>query len=351
MKNNSIMDTFKKNKWNILFVFISFIGLLIYILMLEDIKNIKNQLINVNYNFIMISIFCMFLYFLIESICLNIFSKKFYTTQNFFDSVKASMIGQFFNSVTPFSSGGQPIQAYYMVKTGLTLGDSIYILLSKFIIFQFSLTFLSGILLISQLSYFSNNIKGFSFLVFLGFFINLLVIIALLTFAISTKFPKKVISFILNILYKIKVIKDKEEKLKYFYNEIDLLSNNFKDITKNKVKIIVTFILTTLQLIIYYLIPYFIYRSFGLNEHGMIVFIAAQSFVQLITAFVPLPGGSGGAETSFLAFFGILFSKTYLNLGMLMWRLITYYLNIIISSAFLGYIFLDKDKEANVAEK
>ena len=40
------------------------------------------------------------------------------------NSIKVSMIGLLFNNITPFSSGGQPMQAYELTKTGKRVSDS-----------------------------------------------------------------------------------------------------------------------------------------------------------------------------------------------------------------------------------
>ena len=94
-----------------------------------------------------------------------------------------------------------------------------------------------------------------------------------------------------------------------------------------------TGIFTLVQIVITSLIPYFIYRSFGLSGESIFNLIAAQVFVQTISAFVPLPGASGGAEGGFYAFFRMFFQATTLP-ALLIWRFITYYANII-----FGFVF------------
>ena len=62
--------------------------------------------------------------------------------------------------------------------------------------------------------------------------------------------------------------------------------------------------------------------------------IAAQAFVSMITAFVPLPGAAGGAEISFVTFFAIFMNGSDLNLSMLLWRILTFYCPIVVGAAF-----------------
>ena len=56
--------------------------------------------------------------------------------------------------------------------------------------------------------------------------------------------------------------------------------------------------------------------------------LAAQTFVTMVSAFIPLPGSSGGAEGSFYLFFGTFFGPTIIP-AILLWRLVTYYANIL----------------------
>jgi len=84
------------------------------------------------------------------------------------------------------------------------------------------------------------------------------------------------------------------------------------------------------------LVPYFIYRSFGMNNAPVTTMVAAQVFVAMVSAFVPLPGASGGAEGSFFLFFGMFFQTAILP-AILLWRFLTYYVNILFGG-IISYI-------------
>lgn len=57
----------------------------------------------------------------------------------------------------------------------------------------------------------------------------------------------------------------------------------------------------------------------------MINMIAANSFVMMLTAFIPLPGASGGAEGGFYMFFQLFFQEQNILTGILIWRIVTFY--------------------------
>ena len=56
----------------------------------------------------------------------------------------------------------------------------------------------------------------------------------------------------------------------------------------------------------------------------------------IIGAFVPLPGGTGGLEYSFITFFGNFISGSKLTTLMLMWRFCTYYFGMLIGAVLLN---------------
>ena len=93
-------------------------------------------------------------------------------------------------------------------------------------------------------------------------------------------------------------------------------------------------LLTVLQLTCYFVVPYCLYRSFGLYGVSVVRLIAATTFVYFASMFVPVPGASGGAEGSFYLFFAPFFPSGAIAPAMLLWRLITYYGAIIVGCVF-----------------
>ena len=43
-----------------------------------------------------------------------------------------ALVGQYYNAATPFASGGQPVQVYYMSRFGVSAGNSSSVLIIKF---------------------------------------------------------------------------------------------------------------------------------------------------------------------------------------------------------------------------
>lgn len=144
----------KKYKWNVLFVFI--LGLIMaWILlgkgnpkmMLESVKTLAPK-------WLLIGLICIGLYVGVETIIQYMLTNKMQRGHSLWNAFKVVMTGQFFNAITPFASGGQPMQAFIMAKQGVPVGTSISILMTKFIIYQLILTLYSMIALLIQMPFF-----------------------------------------------------------------------------------------------------------------------------------------------------------------------------------------------------
>ena len=274
-------------------------------------------------------------FWLIESLALHTIVKSAHKEQKFISSLRVNMGGQYFHAITPFASGGQPFQAYYLNKQGVDLGVAINCLVSKFIIYQLALVLLTAILLFLRLPYFIKSVDNFSYLVLFGFVINLIVMIWALSLVFFKKTTRKIACWIIRFLAKIHIVKDPDQKMDYMDSELEKFNNCFHEMLKDIPAVVKTFILSVLHLLAYMAVPYMIYRAFGLTEIDPLTIISAQSFVMLISSFVPIPGAGVGAEGSFYFFFRKFFPRdAELGIALILWRLITFYFTVIVGVFF-----------------
>ena len=324
----------KLKRINIIVVVLSMIGLVGYIFIVEDYHNIIRIIHSVKPVWILWAVLFMVAYWVIESLILHVVMKKLHPSQSYLESMKTSMIGQFYNSVTPFASGGQPMQAFYMVKTGVPLGISTSALVVKLITYQIVIALYLVVMAIFKLQEFSSKIYGLAFPIVIGLIVNIVVTTAFIVFCCFKNFAIKAARTITSLICKTGLVKYSDERLQYIEDEIGKFYDSFHIIKKNPLMMVKLCLLAAVQLTIYFIIPYFIYRSFGLNSASILSFIASQAFVLNISYFVPLPGAAGGAEVSFYAFYQLFFPWNVLNLSILLWRLITYYSNILVGGFF-----------------
>ncbi len=320
----------KSNKINLIICGVAFVIMLV-VLFSEGIDNIINALMNLNPLFLITAIACMVVYWLGEALGLHFAAKSLAPGTKFKDTFVVTMIGQYFNCITPFASGGQPMQIYTFMKRGMPLGSAMTALLSRFIVYQFTLTLYSLVFLIFRLSMFTDgDLQPLTFLVIVGFIINTFVIVLLFMLAFFKTATTKLAHGVVRLLGKIHIIKDVDDKLEYIDKELATYYENFLFIKSKPLMILKMFIATVVQLFVYFSITYVIYIGFGMTETDFLTIISCQAFVLMISAFVPLPGAMGAAEGSYAAFFKGIFGNYYTGVSTFIWRFLTFYLPILV---------------------
>jgi len=311
-------------------------------------QNGFNQLLSVlkviDASWLLATVALMFVYWTFEILIIHELTRLLFSAQKFMKSIKAAMIGQFFGSVTPFQTGAQPAIFYALVDEGIDPGSASSILLMKFIVHQTTMTVYSFIIIVLKFNYFKPMISGLYYLCLLGFAFNLGIILISVMFSINRTFTKKILFGIFKLLSKIKLMKSSEKFEKKTEKSLNDFHNNSVLIAKNYKAIIKVATINAMQLTVFYVIPYFIYRSFNLSSASLWNMLAAQTLVMMIVSITPLPGGSGGAEGGFTLIFSMFFKEKTLP-AIVLWRIITYYSCIIVGALFTIHLPKNKGKD------
>lgn len=309
-------------------------SIVLYFSLKDNFKEIVNQILHINILWFIVALFLLFIYWLLRSLAIHTFVKMVKPKSRFFNSFLLMLRTQFVNAITPFATGGQPYQIYYLKKSGIELSSATSIIVENFIVYQIALVSLGLIALFSNmfLHIFNQN-NLLSHLIALGFFMNTLVIVVLFIVAFGKKMNKILINFGITILTKFRIVKDREKKLEKWNTSINNFHESASILLKNKRQFFKTILYNFIALISLYLIPLFIFFAF--SEYDCVNFyetIITSAYVMLIGSFVPIPGGSGGLEYGFFAFYGNFILGSTLSAVMLVWRFVTYYFGMIIGA-------------------
>lgn len=344
MENDEFKDlNSKKNRklyaFNILLIISIFLALFIYILNVEGIDNIKKLLETADYAWVAIGIICLVGMWLAEAITIQIPLKKIYPNQTLKNSFKITMIGQLFNNLTPFASGGQLMQAYVMHKEGKRTSSSLSILTMRFIITQATLIIFTILVTLSQFNFFVNIFKDLVWIGVIGILLNVLLVALFLLAGIKKEFIFKISKPIINLGSKIHIgkfifVKNKEKTLESFEESVTNFSIQFKNMAKEKKVVISMIIVGLIQSILYYAITYTVYKTFGNSGATFLQVITTQAFLMLIMSVFPTPGAGLGAEGGFLLLFSSVFANGTINLSILFWRIYVFYLPILVGALF-----------------
>ncbi len=315
-------------------------SLVLYFSLKDDFNTIVSTILNINKIWIIVAFIFLFIYYLLRALSIKIIARKFKKNYSFKSSLRMVLETNFFHAITPFASGGQPYEIYSLNKTGLKVADAISVSIGNFITYQIALVSLGIIAIISNLLFNIIEASILKGLIILGFIINFLVIVVLLWIAVSKKTDRNILYIIIDICGKLKLIKNpkaKKESLREYLNEF---TEGSEILFKDKKSMFFLIMYHLISLVILYLIPFTLFIGIGVDIKITDV-IVIMSYVMLIGSFVPIPGGTGGLEYGFVAFFSKYIVGSKVNAIMLVWRFITYYFGMI-----LGALVLNIKKES-----
>lgn len=341
---------FLKNYYNyILFVVIAI--LTIYVIRSEvDFNEFKEVILKSNYWYLVLALLTLFTYWLMEAWMLQILIRFEYPEEPFSHSFSLMMIGQYYNQITPSSSGGQPLQLIDMVSKGITPGFATAVLVQKYALYQLSVTVIGIIGTLSNIPIILSWPSIGRILLYIGIGINLAGSFIIILVALKPQIARTLLTFLENIGLKIRIIKNKEKwdrKIDNFVNEYTIAIKALKDRVRQTVFLL---IFNIFAIVIYYSITYFIYRSLGLSSYSVWKIVLIQSVLYLMIAFVPLPGAAGGAELGFAIVFGVIFGLAESSVALIAWRFITFYFILAFGGVYIAIRSLFQKNEKKLTK-
>lgn len=335
--------TSKKNKvmyaLNFVLIIAIFIGLFIYMINVEGIENIQKVLQEADYKWVALGLICLVTMWICESITFHIPFKKIYKDQTMGNSFKVTMIGQLFNNLTPFASGGQLMQAYVLKKEGRRASDAMSVLTMKFVLTQTMLIIFTIIVVLSQFNFFMSIFKDLVWIGIIGIVINIGIVILFFLMGMKKEIILKMMRPLIRFAGKLHIgkfrfIKNPEAKIEKFEDSVSNFSYKFKKMQKQKKVIAWMVVIGLLQSILYYAITYMVYKAFGNSGASFFQIITTQAFLMLIMTIFPTPGAGLGAEGGFYLLFSSIFAGNTINMSIVFWRMYVFYLPIIVGTLF-----------------
>lgn len=329
------MKNLKKHSFILLLVTL----LVLYLVLKDNFSQIMELLFSMKLMYLLLAVIFIFLYWIFKSIAMYIVTKHYSKDIKLSSIFKQIVITQFFNGITPFSTGGQPMQIYMLKKSKVSLAKSTNIVMQDFMMYQVALVLYGVFAVIANYKFgFFESVPFLRKLVFLGFLINTFVCLVVVVLCFSKKISKKTFDLCFKILSKIKFIKNSDEVRQKWNNRLLEFQESADIFMKNKSLFLKGTLLNVLALTSYYIIPFFIILGMK-NTINMSVLnvIVSSAYTLVIGSFVPIPGGTGGIEYGFLKFFGNVNTGSTLSAMLLMWRFITYYLGMIIGGVIFSF--------------
>lgn len=333
----------KNTKRNTIFVLLIAI-IVIYFIVKDDFQSIVNNLILANKWLIILSVVLIFLYWLFRAMSLYLIAREYKKKIKFRVILQQTLITQFFNGITPFATGGEPMQVYMLTKSGIKVANATNIIVQEFIMYQIALVVIGFVALFLNFRY---NICTLSpilgNLILIGFIINISIGLVLLFVSFSKRFSRAIVNLALKLCIKLRIVKNVEKAKKSWNEKVEEYNESGTMLKENKALFCECVLLNIFSLALFYLIPYFVFLSLGYHNIGLMQVFVSSAFILIVGNFVPMPGGTGGIEFAFSKFFELMIPSVALKSALLIWRVITYYLGIIVGGISLGF-FKGDDK-------
>lgn len=321
----------KKQKWNILLIVLVTI-IVAYFALKDDFSDIMKLVAQMNVWWFAFGILMVFMYWIFQTLCLSAVSASTAEKLPFMTLFKSMVICNFFSAITPSATGGQPFQIYFLNKKGIRLGAATNLVVEQSTLYQIALVLFGLIAIV--LNYFFDFFPSDTILkklVLIGFLVNLAVIMVLCYISFGKKSNKYLILKFVRFLHKIKIIRNLDKTTAKVEQTIDNFYVSAQALNSNKEALLKGIIYNFIALAFLYIVPLIVAYSFGDYHHlSVLTTLVASAYVMLIGAFVPIPGGSGGIEYAYAAFYGFYLTGSLLMASLLIWRFITYYLSILV---------------------
>ena len=337
----------KKTIINILVLFL-ISGLVLYFCLKDNFNETVDVLLSSNKLFILLGILMIVVYWMIRGVSMYSITKKFKSDYKYKNALRLVVETQFFHAITPFASGGQPYEIYSLKTDNISISDVTNISIQNFIVYQIALVLLGVFAFITNsfLNLYS-NVSLLKNLIILGFAINTFVIIALFALTFCKGLHKVVVKFIINVLSKMNVVKNKDEVIDKLEGNLSEFNVGAKKLLQDKKHFINMILINFASLIILYMTPLILLYSIGdYSSFNLVEAVVTSAYVMLIGSFVPIPGGSGGLEYAFIKFYGNFLGSSKLTAIMILWRFLTYYLGL-----FTGAILLALKKKGSTKQR
>lgn len=323
----------KKKIFKLLVVLSSAIILIALIFFTNGLEELASMFSKARLYWIGAAFGCMILYWILDTAILHVITCGLLETQPLKDTIRVTMIGQFFNAITPLSGAGQPVQAYVMVKDGIKPGHAASIIIIKTFLHQFIIVVYSLTAFVLRGPLFADRILHFYYFYVLGLLINIAFLLFYALFIYKKATAKKLLFSIFKLLKKMKFKKAEIWQVKV-ESEMESFGEGAALIKTNMGIVIKLVIYQIVQFTFYFSIPYFIHLAVESNNVNALDMITAQSMIILISLLVPSPGATGGVEGLSYLFYGMFFRQGYIIPVILIFRLLTYYSSIIIGGLF-----------------
>lgn len=297
-----------------------------------------------------------FVSYFLEGTIIHLAIKEYDQTIKIRRGIAGHCVGALFSAITPLKMGYFPGLSYVyskydvkgenMIKAMAKTGFSNQILMMIFSLITFIVSCIYPIQV--NVGEISLNLKMVSVI---GVIYNVVLMGGYLVLVLSPKLHNFILKVISKFGVKFKVLSDGEEYYRTKKLKMELTREEIRKYMKDVKQNLLIFSLYLLKNFFFLGMPYVVYLLLT-NEPFKIEMwlytIILWNLITCITNVIPIPGASGTAEVVFIAMFSLIFKPVSLITSvMLLWRVFSYFSNIIVG--FVMFLWMMYFKKKNIS--
>lgn len=273
-------------------------------------------------------------------------------------AMKTSLLGKYYDYITPFSSGGQPFQIHYLYKKGLTGGESTAVIFIKYcfnMLMWLTICFFLMILNKGALATYvadASQRKLFTIFGWVGFSVNCALPFLIIAFAVFPRIMETLVGWLLTIGHKLRIVKDKDSVVLKAKRISKDFRSAFAVMVRRPLHALGLAVCCICEPFLGMVLPYLVVVALGgaavvPSSELMFAIMTLNVYVSMSVTIVPTPGNSGAMENAFLLTLtsvaeGVLFWTVFT------WRFLSYYTFVIIG---LFMLIADFTRKKRIARK
>ncbi len=339
------MESPKGKVFNLMFFLVNIlvlVAVLIYQINTYDVISFSELLtLGANFNFVYLAIGVFACIMCLETVRTHVLILKATKASKPIVSYKSVAICRYYDCLTPFTSGGQSFQAFYLSNRGIRGGVATSVAMAKYMFHQIAFLIISALVLVFGFSYIQPTSTVLISLGSIGLCWSIISLSCMIFLSLSKKLAPKIIMSLLKFASKLKIVKDPRKTFIITMRQVMYYQRSIKYFARTWWVALVCIFNSVGIVLLQASIPFFIYCAFATPSFQVAISIFVKFVIcELAVKIIPLPGGSGVAEISFAALFGALFSEGTLFWALLIWRFFSYYLYLLQGMFVIIYDFV-----------
>lgn len=284
------------------------------------------------------------LYILAQTLMYQVLIKDLTGKRRPWLSYDVAILGKYYDNITPFAVGGQPMQIVRLATNGISAGTSTSIPIIKMMINNLVNMLLALGFFVFGLPKLPTT-EGFNDILLvlleivgvIGLIITVLLVLFMFLISSGRLFTRSFVSGILRLGYKLKIVKNYRQTFKKVMNQVAEYKASMLYLWRHKLLLLKMLLLSIVECLTYASLPFFVVMALvnpadlvGVSPFIFLLMCITKYYVcSMASSFIPLPGGTGLMEISFIFLFGLSLGNESIVWALLIWRLLSYYLIII----------------------